>query len=65
MKLLHTAYGEITIIEVNEASDKTTIRVKHSNGETSSMTWNVLWENNMVKIISDDKESNENNTGDS
>ena len=65
MKLLHTTYGEITIIEVNEASDKTTIRVKHSNGETSSMTWNVLWENNMITIISDDKESNENNTGDS
>ncbi len=65
MRLLHKTYGEITIIEVNEASDKTTIRVKHSNGETSSMTWNVLWEYNMIKIISNDKESNENNTGDS
>jgi DNA helicase-2/ATP-dependent DNA helicase PcrA len=51
MKILHSGYGELTIIEVTNLPEKTVIRVQYPNGETSSMTWNILWAKNMVKII--------------
>jgi hypothetical protein len=51
MKILHSGYGELTIIEVSNLPEKTVIRVQYPNGETSSMTWNILWAKNMVKII--------------
>lgn len=51
MKIHHVGYGELTIIEVENRPDKTIIRVEHSNGETLRMTWNILWANNMIKIL--------------
>ena len=51
MKILHSGYGELTIIEVENRPDKTIIRVEHSNGKTLRMTWNILWANNMIKIL--------------
>lgn len=51
MKILHINYGELTIIEVNNSSEKSIIKVQYPSGEVSSMVWNILWANNMVTII--------------
>ena len=51
-KLLHVDYGELTIIDVKKHQNKTIIRVQHSNGETSRMTWNILCSQKKIKILS-------------
>ncbi len=51
MKLLHEDYGELIIVEVDNRIDKTIIRVEDSNGEFSSMSWDLLWKFNKIKII--------------
>jgi len=51
MKILHRDYGESSIIDIDNRPDKTIIRVQYSNGETSSMTWQILLANNMIKIL--------------
>ena len=51
MTIYHQDYGKLTIIDVKNLPNKTIIRVRHLNGETSQMNWNILCKNNMVKII--------------
>ena len=51
MKVLHIREGELTIIDVDKRPNKTIVRFEDSNGETSSKTWDILWDKNMIKII--------------
>jgi DNA helicase-2/ATP-dependent DNA helicase PcrA len=53
MKLLHTQYGELSVLEIDQRQNKTIIKVADCNGEISSKTWEVLWDNNLIKIVSD------------
>jgi superfamily I DNA/RNA helicase len=52
MKLEHKQYGELVVVEVEMRVEKTIIKVVDKNGKKSSKTWEVLLDNNMIKIIS-------------
>ena len=52
MKLEHKQYGELVVVEVEMRMEKTIIKVVDKNGKKSSKTWEVLLDNNMIKIIS-------------
>jgi len=51
MKVMHLDYGELTVIAIENRTDKIIVRFEDSGGETSSKTWHVLWDNNMIKIL--------------
>ena len=51
MKLIHKYYGEMVIIDVDKRADKTIIKVEEATGGTSSKTWEILLENNLIEIV--------------
>lgn len=51
MKLFHQQYGNLRIISIEKRTDKTIIVVEDSYGAISNKTWEVLWKNNLIRII--------------